>query len=670
MLKEFLASLHPSLAVLDGVPMWVFAIVVVLTAVVLLGYLLKGGQVGWQLWMSVRRIRALTKKGGGPVKPEDVAKVLRWKPASHLWDEYSDTLHELKRASNGELSVTEIRATVPAETYFTRDVLVDSRLLDDFSRHVPGVLTGLGIIGTFAGLLDGLSVFKDKLGGNDPAKAVEGLAPLMSGVEHAFIASATAIGCAMLVLFAGRLLLAWLYRLVEKLVHGIDALYATGAGEEYLSRLVHASEKSEAHAAQLKEALVEDLSKLMTNLTERQIQAQSSASQLLGEHIGNTISNSLAEPLQKMTESMTVTSRGNSEAVSGMLETMLAGFMAKLEDTFGGQMRGINEQMSQSMAAMASVQASLKELVEDIGRTNKTASEEMSNKLADAMKDATANQNLLTEQMRQFVTEFRGLVNDEQEKARAAMDASVQEVLSKVASAVEHLEAVRTAAAADEQRRGERLVQESTSLIEGLSGNVDNLLQTVSEQVLQTQRNIDELAKVSMTAISGMNQGASQMETAAERFKQAGSAVTGVLEHSAQVSQQMSSTASTLQSAAAVAKQGLDQYEQTRRAVDGYVATLAGLLENAKQEAGLTKEMLRDLERIVQELRKAEEQSKEYFQHLNGALEGAFRTFGSELTTQVKDTIATTDRHLSNGVGQLTGVVQALQMALARLKKA
>ncbi len=66
MLKEFLASLHPSLAVLDGVPMWVFAIVVVLTAVVLLGYLLKGGQVGWQLWMSVRRIRALTKKGSGP----------------------------------------------------------------------------------------------------------------------------------------------------------------------------------------------------------------------------------------------------------------------------------------------------------------------------------------------------------------------------------------------------------------------------------------------------------------------------------------------------------------------------------------------------------------------------------------------------------------------------
>ena len=132
----------------------------------------------------------------------------------------------------------------------------------------------------------------------------------------------------------------------------------------------------------------------------------------------------------------------------------------------------------------------------------------------------------------------------------------------------------------------------------------------------------------------------------------------------------MSSTASTLQSAAAVAKQGLDQYEQTRRAVDGYVATLAGLLENAKQEAGLTKEMLRDLERIVQELRKAEEQSKEYFQHLNGALEGAFQAFGSALTTQVKQSIAETDRHVGSGIQQLTGVVQAIQHALSRLKKA
>ena len=43
----------------------------------------------------------------------------------------------------------------------------------------------------------------------------------------------------------------------------------------------------------------------------------------------------------------------------------------------------------------------------------------MSNKLADAMR-SDRKSNLLTEQMRQFVGEFRGLVNDEQEGPRAA----------------------------------------------------------------------------------------------------------------------------------------------------------------------------------------------------------------------------------------------------------
>jgi hypothetical protein len=153
--------------------------------------------------------------------------------------------------------------------FFTRDVLVDSRLFDDFTRHLPGVLTGLGIIGTFAGLLEGLSKFD----ATSTATAVAGLKPLLDGVAHAFIASAIAIGCAMVVTFASRFCLALFYRLVEQLCHVVDSLYATGAGEEYLSRLVHASEKSEAHAAQLKQALVEDLTQLMTNLVDRQIQA-------------------------------------------------------------------------------------------------------------------------------------------------------------------------------------------------------------------------------------------------------------------------------------------------------------------------------------------------------------------------------------------------------------
>ena len=203
--------------------------------------------------------------------------------------------------------------------FFTREVLVDSRLFDDFTRHLPGVLTGLGIIGTFSGLLEGLGQFD----ATSSTTAVAGLKPLLEGVAHAFTASAIAIGCAMIVVFFSRLALAIFYRQVENLNHAIDALYATGAGEEYLSRLVKSSENSEAHAAQLKQALIEDLTKLMTNLVERQIDAQTRTSTALGVEIGHAIADSLGEPLKKITEAMEATTQGNTQAVSGMLENLL-----------------------------------------------------------------------------------------------------------------------------------------------------------------------------------------------------------------------------------------------------------------------------------------------------------------------------------------------------------
>ncbi|KVL17931.1 hypothetical protein WS95_18650 [Burkholderia sp. MSMB1826] len=60
------------------------------------------------------------------------------------------------------------RSTALAETFFTDQAIVDSRLKTDFFKHLPGVLTGLGIIGTFLGLIKGLVHFDVSV---DPAAA-------------------------------------------------------------------------------------------------------------------------------------------------------------------------------------------------------------------------------------------------------------------------------------------------------------------------------------------------------------------------------------------------------------------------------------------------------------------------------------------------------------------
>ena len=664
-ISKVLGGVHPSLAVLQGVPLYVFLLVIALTLLFLVGYAFKGTQVWWQIWSALRAVKALLNDKAPP-DPVEVGKAFRWEPLKHLWDEYADTLHELRKASSGSVALTEIRATAPAESMFTRDVLVDGRLFDDFTRHLPGVLTGLGIIGTFAGLLDGLREFKP----TPIEAAVNGLGPLLLGVQHAFVASGTAIACAMGVVFISRLTLAYLYRLVEHLTHAIDSLYSTGAGEEYLARLVKSSEQNAASTAQLKDALVEDLSKLMTNLVERQIAAQDVSTLSLGKQIGEAISTAIAEPMKRVGEAMEVTARGNGDQVNTMLETLLTGFMAKLEDTFGGQMRGINEQMQRSMDSMTAVQASLQSLLADIKATNEHAANQMSGTLEDAMNKAADNQQLLTDQMREFVQEFRKLVTDEHNKSNQVMDEAVMTVLGKVAAAFEALEGFRKVAAVEESGRNDRLSTQTNQLVGGLTTQVESLLGALSGQVSKTQKNIDALGQVSLRAIDGMNQGALAMGAAAQRFETAGTSVTTVFDRTTKVAETLVGASSSLQAASTAVQRGFEQYDSTRRTVDAQVAALMGFIESAKKEAGVSQELIASIKASAEAMRQSEADSREHLKKVNDALVKAFADFGNQLVSQVKSTIAETDRHLAQGTGHLNGVVQELANAVQRMKRA
>ncbi len=664
-ISKMLGEIHPSLATLQGVPLYVFLLVIALTALFLLGYAVKGSQVWWQIWSALRAVKALRDDKAAP-DPAEVGKAFRWEPLKHLWKEYADTLHELRKASSGSIALTEIRATAPAESMFTRDVLVDGRLFDDFTRHLPGVLTGLGIIGTFAGLLDGLREFKP----TPIEAAVNGLGPLLLGVQHAFVASGTAIACAMVVVFISRLTLAYLYRLVEHLTTAIDSLYSTGAGEEYLARLVKSSEQNAASTAQLKDALVEDLNKMMTNLVERQIAAHDASTMALGKHIGEAISTAIAEPMKRVGEAMEVTARGNGDQVNTMLETLLTGFMAKLEDTFGGQMRGINEQLQRSMDSMAAVQGSLQNLLADIKTTNEHAASQMSGTLEDAMRKAADNQQLLTDQMREFVQDFRKLVTEEQNKSKQAMDEAVMKVLGEVTVAMDGLESLRNAAAAEESGRNDRLTTQTNHLVGGLTTQVESLLGAVSDQASKTQKNIDALGQVSLRAIDGMNQGALTMGTAAQRFETAGTSVTTVFDRSTKVAETLVGASSSLQAATTAIQRGFEQYDSTRKTVDAQVAALMGLIEAAKKEAGVSQQLVASIKASAETMLQSEADSRDHLDKVNAALVKAFADFGNQLVSQVKSTIAETDRHLAQGTGHLNGVVQELANAVQRMKRA
>jgi hypothetical protein len=181
------------------------------------------------------------RTGGAVVDLAEIEQHVSTDPQlAELWQEYSRALEALHRQdkAGSAVRVQRWRATAVAETFFSDHALVDSPLRTDFYKHVPGILTGLGIIGTFSGLIMGLVHFDV----SSPERVQAELSRLVQTVGHAFFVSAAAIALAMLFTWIEKSLLSARYRQAEELRHLIDSLFDAGAGEEYLERLVAAAE--------------------------------------------------------------------------------------------------------------------------------------------------------------------------------------------------------------------------------------------------------------------------------------------------------------------------------------------------------------------------------------------------------------------------------------------
>lgn len=178
---------------------------------------------------------------------------------SSLWAEYSEALQGMPAPVAIEPArIKQWRSSAPAETYFSEHALVDSPLQTDFYKHVPGILTGLGIIGTFSGLIMGLIHFDVS---NPEATQIQ-LSLLVQTVGQAFFVSAAAITLAMLFTWIEKSLLTARYAQVETLQHLIDSLFEASSGETYLERLVAAAEAQATASHEMLKALRKTLSEL------------------------------------------------------------------------------------------------------------------------------------------------------------------------------------------------------------------------------------------------------------------------------------------------------------------------------------------------------------------------------------------------------------------------
>lgn len=614
-----------------------------------------------ELQRALEELRAIRSEANGDDVVELASiesRVMIGPTLGHLWREYSKTLHSQTRDNEyGQSQIVRWRATALAETFFTEQAIVDSRLKTEFYKHVPGVLTGVGIIGTFFGLIKGLISFDVSL---DPTKAQEQLRNLVNSVGHAFFVSAAAIGLAMLFTWIEKSVVTSRCRQVEELRELIDSLFRGGAGEEYLERLVHSSENAATQSAQIKDALVADLKEILTTLATQQMEAQLQNVGQMSSDVGRAIAESLSGPMDAITKAVQGVSSNQGDAVNKLLSDVLTNFASQMREMFGGQMAGMSELMVKASESMQTTAIQFGQLAANMDAAGANTVDAMGERLGKALEAMDARQAAMNVQMGAFVEQIKALVSESQTESSQNLKDTLAAVGDQVEGVVEQLRRQAEQAAESQGERHARFEQTTGQAIGSLSGQVEQLLAQSMETNKSLQNTVASLAQATDKAIAGMNAGAETLYVAATDFAKAGNGVSETMRASATATEAIKAASTQLTLSTDGARAIVADYAKTRDTFAMMVAELKQTFENAKRDASMTSEIIGRIETAAQHLAIAQKQSEEYLQGVSDVLVKAHESFRDNVEVTLREGNRQFQSELSSSVQLLSSAIRNL----------
>lgn len=436
-----------------------------------------------ELRRAIRALEALLRaEGGAAERPARCGEILASPGLRHLWREYAQTLHRHDSPGATPDAAPAARATAMAGLYFTEQAVVDTPLQTGFYKHLPGILTGVGIIGTFSGLIAGLGHFQV----SSEASAVRGsLEMLIRSVGHAFEVSAAAITLAMLFTWIEKSLTTRLYRAVERLTQAVDSLFDAGVGEDYLARLVRASEASAAQGAQLRQVLATELRQgLQGVLAEQQAAArlqQDALAERLVETVGRSLQQTLGEPMARMSLALEQLGKQQGAALGQTMNDILQRFSQHLEQTLGqrhGDIDGLLGRTTQTLEQIVSELGQLSQRLEQSGKGAITTASGQLQRAGGDMQRVGESLAGLGEEMAAAARAMNGAAQTASEAMRE--QARLQDSIARM---VGDLRATVEVARRDAAMSGElvRRLEQSASLLGVAQVRADEYLQSVNQ---------------------------------------------------------------------------------------------------------------------------------------------------------------------------------------------
>ena len=465
------------------------------------------------LWKIIRRdllIARLTKevrKHNGPAQPpikqELENKFARKGELTEAWQEFENSLITRQRDENQGV----IYKTDEASLFFSEDRLLGQYMNLRYWNSIPALLVGLGILGTFVGLVWGLIPFSS-IDFTKTEEIQEAIRELLSGVSTAFVTSVWGMLASLLFNGLEKWGIGRVSRAIANLQRALDRLFTLTTQEEI-------SFRQEDELAQQTQALKSFSTDLANDIKSAMAEGRQ---QILTElhnapgAFSNAIVEQLAPSLDKLNEAIEELREQKEESSADAIGQLIEQFQDSLSTSTVTQMEELAKTVGDASQSLMNLPNQMEQMIGGVGEQI----DQSRQLLAESSEAQTAQMRSMMDGM---LNAFQGTIDTQQAGLSETTD-SVNEQMKQVASDIRNL--LESAANRADKQLGQRMADMETASnqsIETLQAAIAELRQSITSTLDQQQQTISEVtsqtAKASAEAIDQMQQ---HVDQAAKRL--------------------------------------------------------------------------------------------------------------------------------------------------------
>ena len=610
------------------------------------------------------------------IKQELTEKFNRNKELADAWQEFEDSLITRDHNENQILYKTD-----EASLFFSDERLLEQHLNIRFWNSVPALLVGLGILGTFVGLVWGLIPFSG-INFEQTSQIQVAIKELLSGVSTAFVTSVWG----MLTSLAFNGLEKWrisrVGQAITNLQRELDRLFTLTTQEEI-------SFRQEDELAQQTQALKSFSTDLANDIKSAMAEGRQ---QILAElhnapeAFSNAIVEQLAPSLDKLNEAVEELREQKEESSADAIGQLIEQFQDSLSTSTVTQMEELAKTVGDASQSLMNLPNQMEQMIAGV--------REQINQTHHLLAETSEAQ---TERMRRMMDGMlntqQGMIDAQQASLSETTD-SMNEQMKQVASEIRNL--LESAASQADQQLEQRMAdmeEVSNQSIQMLQSTIDELGKSITSTLDQQQQTIrtitSQTAEVSTEAIDQMQELVNQAATRlGESIQGAEKSINTLLQQQDDrinaFNEHIMNSQATLTSGREILEQmntsviSVRQLIETTEALSGQLMKGTIQLESAGEYLTKASEAFnRDNEKYLTTNRETTEQiqaavghlndSVQRFQTIDNGLRGIFAEIEKGLNTYATTSRESINQYLSSFSDQLAQASRALSGSIEAL---